>query len=98
MDVGNVGLKSATPALLHGLRLWASVCLALYNAMRAFVAMGGVELLWVKTAWPNGAASLTFVAVGVTLFAPRADQAYASAMLSLISEPSQVAAFAGGRP
>jgi len=32
MDVGNVALKSATPALLHGLRLWASVCLALYIA------------------------------------------------------------------
>src|SRR6202051_2103422 len=32
MDVGNVALKSATPALLHGLRFWGSVCLALYIA------------------------------------------------------------------
>jgi uncharacterized membrane protein YccC len=57
---------------------------AYLNAMRAFVAMGVVELLWVKTAWPNGAASFTFVAIGVTLFAPRADQAYASAMLFMV--------------
>jgi uncharacterized membrane protein YccC len=52
---------------------------ALVNAGRAFVAVGAVEVLWIVTAWPNGARAITFAAIGVILFAPRADQAYASA-------------------
>jgi uncharacterized membrane protein YccC len=52
----------------------------LVNAGRAFVVIGAVELFWIVTAWPNGAGALTFAAVGVILFAPRADQAYATAM------------------
>jgi uncharacterized membrane protein YccC len=53
---------------------------ALVNAGRAFVTIGAVELFWIITAWPNGAQAITFAAVGVILFAPRADQAYATAI------------------
>jgi uncharacterized membrane protein YccC len=50
---------------------------SLVNAGRAFVVIGIVELFWVVTAWPGGANAITFAAIGVILFAPRADQAYA---------------------
>ncbi len=53
---------------------------ALVNAGRALVVIGAVELFWIVTEWPNGALAITFAAVGVILFAPRADQAYATAM------------------
>jgi len=52
---------------------------ALVNASRAFVTIGAVEVFWIVTAWPNGASAITFTAVAVILFAPRADQAYAAA-------------------
>ena len=52
---------------------------SLVNAGRAFVAIGIVELFWIVTEWPNGALAITFTAIGVVLFAPRTDQAYASA-------------------
>ncbi len=57
---------------------------ALVNAGRAFVAVGAVELFWIVTAWPNGARAITFAAIGVILFAPRADQAYAAAMSFMV--------------
>ena len=50
---------------------------SLVNAGRAFVVIGAAELFWIVTAWPNGAGAITFAAIGVILFAPRADQAYA---------------------
>jgi uncharacterized membrane protein YccC len=50
---------------------------ALVNAARAFATIAAVALFWVVTAWPNGAFAITFAAIGVILFAPRADQAYA---------------------
>jgi len=53
---------------------------ALVNAGRAFVTIGAVELFWIVTEWPNGAGAITFAAIGVILFAPRADQAYATAV------------------
>jgi len=53
---------------------------ALVNAGRAFVVIGAVELFWIVTEWPSGASAITFAAIGVILFAPRADQAYATAM------------------
>jgi uncharacterized membrane protein YccC len=52
---------------------------SLVNAGRAFVVIGAAELFWIVTEWPNGAQAITFTAVGVILFAPRADQAYATA-------------------
>ncbi|HEX5079254.1 MAG TPA: FUSC family protein [Geminicoccaceae bacterium] len=50
---------------------------SLVNAGRALAAIGAVELFWIVTAWPDGALAITFAVIGVTLFAPRADQAYA---------------------
>src|SRR5271163_839168 len=50
----------------------------LVNAGRAFVVIGAAELFWVVTAWPGGANAITFAAIIVILFAPRADQAYAT--------------------
>jgi uncharacterized membrane protein YccC len=47
------------------------------NAIRASLSLCVIELLWIVTAWPNGTAAITFAAVGVTVFAPRDDQAYA---------------------
>jgi uncharacterized membrane protein YccC len=53
---------------------------SLVNAGRAFIVIGALSLFWIVTAWPNGAGAITFAAIGVILFAPRADQAYATAM------------------
>jgi uncharacterized membrane protein YccC len=64
----------------HGFRLRVPDWLpSLVNAGRAFGAIGIVELFWIMTEWPNGAFAIVFTAVGVLLFAPRADQAYATA-------------------
>ena len=49
---------------------------SLVNAGRAFVTIGAVAIFWVVTEWPNGAFAITWTAIGVLLFAPRADQAY----------------------
>jgi len=57
---------------------------SLVNAGRALVTIGIIELIWIVTAWPNGASAITFAAIGVTLFAPRADQAYAIAMSFMV--------------
>jgi uncharacterized membrane protein YccC len=53
---------------------------ALVNAGRVFVTIGAVEVFWVITAWPNGASAITFAAISVILFAPRADEAYEAAV------------------
>src|SRR5262249_43252512 len=52
----------------------------LVNAGRAFVVIGAVALFWIVTEWPNGAVAMTFGAIIVILFAPRADQAYTTAI------------------
>jgi uncharacterized membrane protein YccC len=69
----------------HGLKLrvpdWAP---SLVNAGRAFVTIGAVALFWILSAWPNGALALTWAAVSVILFSPRADEAYASAMSFMV--------------
>ena len=57
---------------------------SLVNAGRAFVTIGAVELFWIITAWPSGVSAITFAAIGVILFAPRADQAYATAMSFMV--------------
>ena len=51
----------------------------LLNGVRAFLAIGAAELLWVWTGWPNGPFFIVFTAVGVTLFAPLGDSALARA-------------------
>jgi len=50
------------------------------NAQRVFLTIGALELFWIVTAWPNGAQAITFAAISVILFSPRADQAYATSM------------------
>jgi uncharacterized membrane protein YccC len=67
---------------------------ALVNAARAFVAIGAFALFWIIAAWPNGASAITFAALSVILFAPRADQAHAGAM-SFAVGAGLAAAFAG---
>jgi uncharacterized membrane protein YccC len=57
---------------------------SLVNAGRAFVVIGAAELFWIVTEWPNGASAITFAAIVVILFAPRADQAYATAMSFMV--------------
>jgi uncharacterized membrane protein YccC len=53
---------------------------AALNAGRAFVTIGAVTLFWIVSAWPGGAVAITWAAISVILFAPQADQAYATAM------------------
>jgi uncharacterized membrane protein YccC len=53
---------------------------SLVNAGRVFVTIAAVELFWIITEWPNGAQAILFAAVAVTLFSPRADQAYVTTM------------------
>jgi uncharacterized membrane protein YccC len=53
---------------------------ALVSAARAFVTIAALELLWIVTEWPNGTGAITFAAVILLLFSPRADEAYAIAM------------------
>src|SRR6202035_4358619 len=52
---------------------------ALVNAGRTFVTVLAVAGFWIVTAWPSGAEAITWAAIPTILFAPRADQAYASA-------------------
>jgi uncharacterized membrane protein YccC len=51
---------------------------AFVSAVRAFVAIGAVAIIWIVTGWPSGATAITWVAIPVILFAPRADEAYPS--------------------
>jgi uncharacterized membrane protein YccC len=51
----------------------------LVNAGRAVGAIGAVGLFWIITAWPSGAVAVTWTAITVILFAPRADDAPAAA-------------------
>src|SRR5271155_372787 len=57
---------------------------ALVNAGRALVTVGAVEVCWIITAWPNGALAITFAAISVIIFAPKADVAYAAAMSFMV--------------
>jgi uncharacterized membrane protein YccC len=52
---------------------------SLVSAVRTFVTILAVALFWIVTAWPSGAEAITWAAIPTILFAPRADQAYASA-------------------
>jgi uncharacterized membrane protein YccC len=73
---------------------------ALVNAGRAFVTIVTVEVFWIATAWPNGALAITFTAISVIIFAPKADVAYAVAMsfmvgVGLAAVCAAIVAFAG---
>jgi uncharacterized membrane protein YccC len=62
----------------------------LVNAGRAFVVIGVAQLFWVVTAWPGGANAITFSAIIVILFAPRAEQAYATGIGFMIGSALSV--------
>jgi uncharacterized membrane protein YccC len=65
----------------HRARLYVPDWLpALVNAGRVFVTIAAVETFWIITAWPNGALAITWTAIGIILFSPRADEAYAHAV------------------
>jgi uncharacterized membrane protein YccC len=51
---------------------------AMVSAGRTFVTILAVAFFWVATSWPSGAEAITWAAIPTILFAPRADQAYAS--------------------
>jgi uncharacterized membrane protein YccC len=53
---------------------------AVVNGARAFVTIGAVELLWVATAWPNGASAMVLVAIVLLLLSPKGDLAYEGAL------------------
>jgi uncharacterized membrane protein YccC len=53
---------------------------ALVDAGRAFLAIGAAEIFWIVSQWPNGALAITWTAITVILFAPRADESYARAI------------------
>jgi uncharacterized membrane protein YccC len=63
----------------------------LVNAGRAFLVIGAAELFWIVTVWPSGANAITFAAIIVILFAPRADQAYTAAIGFMIGSILTVA-------
>jgi len=52
---------------------------SLVSAGRAFVTICAVAIFWIVTAWPSGALAITWAAIPVILFSPRADQAYGAA-------------------
>jgi uncharacterized membrane protein YccC len=80
-----LAMLTADPAgpVPHGYRVRLHVpdwLPSLVNAGRVFVTIGAIELFWIITQWPNGALAITFAVIGVILFSPRADQAYAGAV------------------
>jgi len=48
-------------------------------AIRVLATLVAIELIWIATAWPNGAQAISFAAIGVILFSPREAQAYSEA-------------------
>jgi uncharacterized membrane protein YccC len=52
----------------------------LVNAGRAFLAIGFIELIWVVTAWPDGAFAIVIAAIVLLLLSPRGDLAPAGAL------------------
>jgi len=53
---------------------------ALVSAGRTFVTLGAVELFWVLTGWPSGAAAITWAAIPVVLFGAKGDQGHSWAL------------------
>ena len=50
---------------------------SLVDGGRAFLAICAAEIFWIVSQWPSGATAITWTAITVILFAPRADDAYA---------------------
>jgi uncharacterized membrane protein YccC len=49
---------------------------AFVSAGRTLITLGAVELFWVLTGWPSGAAAITWAAIPVVLFGAKGDQGY----------------------
>ncbi len=52
----------------------------LVNGGRGLVTIGIVAVFWIVTGWPGGGGAITWAAIAVITFAPRADEAYATAL------------------
>ena len=94
-----LGALAADPARTQSSRRAARLVVhdwlpALVNAGRAFATIAAVELCWIWTAWPHGAIAVTWAAIGVTLYAPRADTAYVDAT-AFMTGNTAAAALAG---
>jgi len=66
---------------------------SLVNAGRAFIAIAVVAGFWIATAWPGGALAMTWTAIPVILFAPRAGEAYGASVGFMVGN-TLAAAFA----
>ncbi len=62
--------KDLLPALINGLRVFATVVAA--------------EVFWIATAWPSGLSAITFAAVNVILISPKNELAARDATLAVI--------------
>jgi uncharacterized membrane protein YccC len=58
---------------------------AFVNGGRTLVTIACVALLWIATAWPGGAQAIVFATIISLLLAPRAEQAYGAALISVIA-------------
>jgi uncharacterized membrane protein YccC len=53
------------------------------NALRVFLSVGAISLVWIASAWPGGALAITFCAVIVVLLPLQGDLAYSASMTFL---------------
>jgi uncharacterized membrane protein YccC len=77
---GDRGLRPGIPDWLPGL----------VNAGRAFVTIAAVELFWVVTAWPNGAATMVVVAILLLLLSPKGDLAFGGAIAATLGAAASI--------
>ena len=49
---------------------------AVISALRVVVALLAIEAIWVETTWSGGQTAISFAAIGVLLFSPRAEAGY----------------------
>jgi uncharacterized membrane protein YccC len=75
MQALNSSRTARMPPGLTRLRL-PDILPALINAVRAFLTIGTAALVWIGTAWPNGATFIIYATIGITLFAPQEDAGY----------------------
>jgi uncharacterized membrane protein YccC len=57
---------------------------ALVNGGRTLVTIASMALFWIVTAWPGGSQAIVFATIVSVLMAPRAELAYAAALISVI--------------
>jgi uncharacterized membrane protein YccC len=57
---------------------------AAVNGGRTLVTIAGMAVFWIITAWPGGSQGIVFGAIVSILMAPRAELAYAAALISVV--------------